>query len=75
MPIWKSTYRILFTTPASSSTPSPSGVQTATLQGWSVVDNTTGADWVKVHLSLIAGAPARLIKSYSPEERAWVGVN
>src|ERR1039458_4829983 len=43
VPIWKSTYRILFTEPKS---PTPSTKQTATLQGWSVVDNTTGADWI-----------------------------
>src|SRR5207237_4274388 len=35
VPIWKSTYRLLFTDAKSPK-------QTATLQGWSVVDNTTG---------------------------------
>ena len=68
VPIWKSTYRILFTDPqAGSSAPAaaPSGVQTATLQGWSVVDNTTGADWINVHLSLIAGAPQSFIQPLS----------
>jgi hypothetical protein len=57
VPVWKSTYRILFT-------PSSSG-STTTLQGWSVVDNTTGADWVNVHLSLIAGAPQSFIQPLS----------
>ena len=41
------------------------GVQTATLQGWSVVDNTTGADWINVQLSLIAGAPQSFIQPLS----------
>ncbi len=62
VPIWKSTYRILFTTPT---TPPPSGIQTATLQGWSVVDNTTGSDWTNVQLSLIAGAPQSFIQPLS----------
>jgi hypothetical protein len=55
VPIWKSTYRILLTDPAT----------TATLQGWSVVDNTTGTDWIDVHLSLIAGAPQSFIQPLS----------
>ena len=60
VPVWKSTYRILFTAPKS-----PSDNQTATLQGWSVVDNTTGADWINVQLSLIAGAPQSFIQPLS----------
>jgi hypothetical protein len=62
VPIWKSTYRILFTEP--KSTPA-SARQTATLQGWSVVDNTTGTDWINVQLSLIAGAPQSFIQPLS----------
>jgi len=62
VPIWKSTYRILFTTPK---TLAPNGIQTATLQGWSVVDNTTGSDWNNVQLSLIAGAPQSFIQPLS----------
>jgi hypothetical protein len=60
VPIWKSTYRILFTEQAKSV-----AAQTATLQGWSVVDNTTGTDWINVHLSLIAGAPQSFIQPLS----------
>jgi hypothetical protein len=60
VPIWKSTYRILFTDATKST-----DTQTATLQGWSVVDNTTGADWINVHLSLIAGAPQSFIQPLS----------
>jgi len=62
VPIWKSTYRILFTKPK---TAEASAKQTATLQGWSVVDNTTGADWINVQLSLIAGAPQSFIQPLS----------
>jgi hypothetical protein len=62
VPIWKSTYRILFTEPKAGQT---STAQTATLQGWSVVDNTTGADWNNVELSLIAGAPQSFIQPLS----------
>jgi len=62
VPIWKSTYRILFTDPKS---PTATTHQTATLQGWSVVDNTTGADWINVQLSLIAGAPQSFIQPLS----------
>ena len=59
VPVWKSTYRILF---ADSKTNTP---QPVTLQGWSVVDNTTGEDWVNVQLSLIAGAPQSFIQPLS----------
>ncbi len=60
VPVWKSTYRILFTDAGKSSF-----TQSATLQGWSVVDNTTGADWINVQLSLIAGAPQSFIQPLS----------
>jgi hypothetical protein len=67
VPIWKSTYRILFTNsgapPSTGNTGHGGGV--ATLQGWSVVDNTTGADWNNVQLSLIAGAPQSFIQPLS----------
>jgi hypothetical protein len=77
VPIWKSTYRILFTddSPGGPFTRSslrvsgepqpPAAEQTATLQGWSVVDNTTRVDWINVHLSLIAGAPQSFIQPLS----------
>jgi hypothetical protein len=74
VPVWKSTYRILFTdSPANPGAPFTAqphrdmsgNEQTATLQGWSVVDNTTGADWINVQLSLIAGAPQSFIQPLS----------
>ncbi len=70
VPIWKSTYRILLTDPTaaagSSAATAPATSQTpsqiATLQGFSVIDNTTGEDWTNVHLSLIAGSPQSFLQ-------------
>jgi hypothetical protein len=59
VPIWKSTYRILFTDSTNAAN------HTATLQGWAVVDNTVGEDWNNVQLSLIAGAPQSFIQPLS----------
>jgi hypothetical protein len=59
VPVWKSTYRILFADEKQAADP------TVTLQGWSVVDNTTGSDWINVHLDLIAGAPQSFIQPLS----------
>ena len=59
VPVWKSTYRILFTNAAKNS------ATEATLQGWSVVDNATASDWTNVHLDLIAGAPQSFIQPLS----------
>ncbi len=61
VPVWKSTYRILVTDDKSTT----KSAESATLQGWSVVDNTTGSDWLNVHLSLIAGAPQSFIQPLS----------
>jgi hypothetical protein len=54
VPVWKSTYRIVF--PPASGAAEPSA-GSALLQGWAVVDNTVGSDWDNVKLSLVAGAP------------------
>ncbi len=56
VPVWKSTYRIVFPREASAN---------ATVQGWAVVDNTVGADWDNVQLSLVAGAPQSFIQPLS----------
>jgi hypothetical protein len=45
-PVWKSSYRLIF----------GEGAQ-PTLEGWAIVDNTTGEDWNKVDLSLVSGRP------------------
>jgi hypothetical protein len=65
VPVWKSTYRILFTDADPAKTATNGAVQTATLQGWAVVDNTVGADWNNIQLSLIAGAPQSFIQPLS----------
>lgn len=47
-PMWKPTYRVVLP---------DSGKGDALLQGWAVVDNTTGEDWRDVKLALTSGAP------------------
>ena len=54
VPIWKSTYRIIF----------PEN-EKPLLQGWAIVDNTIGEDWKDVQLSLVAGAPQSFIQDIS----------
>lgn len=58
-PIWKTSYRLLFT---------PEGK--ALLQGWAMIENTTTEDWSDVELSLVAGNPISFIMdlytSYTP---------
>jgi hypothetical protein len=56
VPVWKSTYRIVFPREANGN---------AIMQGWAVVDNTVGADWDNVQLSLVAGAPQSFIQPLS----------
>ena len=70
-PIWKSSYRLVF-----------SG-DDALLEGWAIVDNTTGEDWTGVRMSLVSGLPVSFIsKLYEPrylsrpvvqlaQDRAW----
>ncbi len=55
-PIWKSSYRLLF-----AQTGEP------TLEGWAIVDNTTGEDWTNVQMALVSGKPISFISElYSP---------
>ena len=56
VPVWKSTYRILF-----SAKPNEKPL----LQGWAIVDNTIGEDWKDVELSLVAGQPQSFIQDIS----------
>jgi len=57
MPVWKSSYRLIF-----AATGEP------TLEGWAIVDNTTGEDWDKVTLALVSGRPVSFIsKLYEPK--------
>ena len=55
-PVWKSSYRLIF----------GEGAQ-PTLEGWAIVDNTTGEDWNQVTLSLVSGRPISFIsRLYEP---------
>jgi len=48
-PMWKPTYRVVL--------PEVGARTPALLQGWAVVDNTTGEQWERVAMSLTSGAP------------------
>jgi hypothetical protein len=56
-PVWKSSYRLLF------------GAQgEPTLEGWAIVDNTSGDDWNSVRLSVVSGRPISFITQlYAPK--------
>jgi hypothetical protein len=55
-PVWKSSYRLIF-----------EGAQ-PTLEGWAIVDNTTGEDWTNVRMSLVSGKPISFISAlYEPK--------
>ncbi len=55
-PVWKSSYRLLF-----------HDTGEATLEGWAVVDNTTGDDWTNVKLAVVSGRPVSFIsRLYEP---------
>lgn len=58
MPAWKSSYRLLFEQDNAQ----------PVLEGWAIVDNTTGEDWTNVHLSLVSGKPISFISQlYAPK--------
>ena len=58
MPAWKSSYRLLL---------DDTGTQ-PTLEGWAIVDNTTGEDWTNVKISLVSGKPISFISQlYAPK--------
>jgi len=64
MPAWKSSYRLLF----------DEGGAQAMLEGWAIVDNTTGEDWTNVRLSLVSGKPISFISQlYAPKFIARAG--
>jgi hypothetical protein len=55
-PVWKSSYRLIF------------GEKAPMLEGWAIVDNTTGEDWTKVQLSLVSGRPISFVSQlYAPK--------
>jgi hypothetical protein len=57
VPVWKATYRLVL--------PEAGSPRRPMLQGWAIVDNTVGEDWVDVRLSLVAGAPQSFIQQIS----------
>lgn len=55
-PIWKSSYRLIF-----------DAEDRPLLEGWAIVDNTTGEDWENISLSLVSGRPVSFIsRLYEP---------
>lgn len=56
MPAWKSSYRLMLES---------AGGQ-GLLEGWGIVDNTTGEDWTNVHLSLVSGKPISFVSQLYP---------
>jgi hypothetical protein len=56
-PVWKSSYRLIFGEKAEP-----------TLEGWAIIDNTTGQDWTNVRLAVVSGRPISFIsKLYEPK--------
>jgi Fe2+ transport system protein FeoA len=54
--VWKSSYRLLFGPEAEPM-----------LEGWAIVDNTTGEDWSNVKLSVVSGRPISFVTQlYEP---------
>jgi hypothetical protein len=53
--VWKSSYRLIFGEAAQP-----------VLEGWAIVDNTTGEDWTKVRLSLVSGRPISFVTQLYP---------
>src|ERR1039457_6298929 len=55
-PVWKSSYRLIL------------GDKAPMLEGWAIVDNTTGEDWTKVQLALVSGRPISFVSQlYAPK--------
>jgi hypothetical protein len=55
--VWKSSYRLIFGPQAE-----------ATLEGWAIIDNTSGEDWTNVKLSVVSGRPISFITQlYEPK--------
>jgi hypothetical protein len=54
-PVWKSSYRLVF---GKEGPPM--------LEGWAIVDNTSGEDWTGVRLSVVSGKPISFITQLYP---------
>jgi chaperonin cofactor prefoldin len=70
-PVWKSSYRLMFPAPGSAdSSPALANPTLAnpTLEGWAIIDNTSGEDWKDVKLSVVSGKPVSFITElYEPK--------
>lgn len=56
-PVWKSSYRLIFGEKVEPM-----------LEGWAIVDNTTGDDWNNVKLAVVSGRPVSFIsRLYEPK--------
>lgn len=56
MPLWKPAYRVVL------------GEDQPLVQGWAVIDNVSGEDWLGTQLSLVAGTPMSFIYDlHSPQ--------
>ncbi len=54
--VWKSSYRLMF-----------GAAGEPTLEGWAIIDNTSGDDWNGVRLAVVSGKPVSFIsKLYEP---------
>jgi hypothetical protein len=54
--VWKSSYRLIF-----------GAAGEPVLEGWAIIDNTSGGDWSNVRLSVVSGKPVSFIsKLYEP---------
>ncbi|HUQ90442.1 MAG TPA: DUF4139 domain-containing protein [Bryobacteraceae bacterium] len=57
-PVWKSSYRLILKDGQSM------------LEGWAIIDNTTGEDWTNVTVALVSGRPISFIsRLYEPKYR------
>jgi len=55
-PVWKSSYRLMF-----------GAAGEPTLEGWAIIDNTSGDDWTNVRLAVVSGKPVSFITQlYQP---------
>ena len=58
--VWKSSYRLIFDSKGGAA-------GEPTLEGWAIVDNTSGDDWNNVRLAVVSGKPVSFITQlYSP---------
>jgi hypothetical protein len=61
-PVWKSSYRLIFADKGRADKGEP------TLEGWAIIDNTTGEDWTNVRLAVVSGRPVSFISNlYEPK--------